>query len=286
MCVTNSTQDIRKGITEKEAYLLSTLAKEGKTIINLKDIIRVTGASRDYAKVRANRLHNKKWLIRITNGRYLIPPLSAGVKSEYTEHEFVIAADLAKKKSYYIAYWSALNYYGYTEQTPFTVFVATTCRIPSIKIHGVSYKFVTINKTKLFGTTNHMVVRQKIVISDKEKTIVDALDHPEYCGGIEEVAKCLWNARDDVSFAKIMAYAKKIKNSTVIKRLGYLIDVLGIDVPSDFYEQARGLIGSGRSWLDPHLTTITTNKKKRSNMKWNLFVNVPAESLLEAKSTT
>ena len=286
MYVTNSTQNIRKGISEKETYLLSTLAKEGKTIINLKEIIRVTGASYGYAKVIANRLCNKKWLVPITNGRYLISPLSAGVKSEYTEHEFVIAADLAKKKPYYIAYWSALNYYGYTEQTPFTVFVATICRIPGIKIHGVNYKFVTIKKRKLFGTKNYMVVRQKIVISDKEKTIVDALDHPECCGGIEEVAKCLWNAKEDVSFEKIMTYAKKIKNSTVIKRLGYLIDVLEIDVPSDLYEQMRGLIGSGRSWLDPHLATIATNKKKRSNMKWNLFVNVSAESLLEAKSTT
>ena len=286
MHVTNSTQDIRKGISEKETYLLSTLAKEGKTIINLKDVTRVTGASYGYAKVMANRLCNKKWLVLITSERYLISPLSAGVKSEYTEHEFVIAADLAKKKnSYYIAYWSALNHYGYTEQTPFTVFVATTCRIPNVKIHGVSYKFVTTKKAKLFGTKNHIVVRQKIVISDREKTIVDALDHPERCGGIEEVAKCLWNAKDDVSFEEIATYAKKIKNSTVIERLGYLIDVLEIDVPSDLYEQMRDSIGSGRSWLDPHLAATATNKKKRSNMKWNLFVNVSAESLLEAKST-
>ena len=98
MHVTNSTQDIRKGISEKETYLLSTLAKEGKTIINLKDVTRVTGASYGYAKVMANRLCNKKWLVLITSERYLISPLSAGVKSEYTEHEFVIAADLAKKK--------------------------------------------------------------------------------------------------------------------------------------------------------------------------------------------
>ena len=101
------------------------------------------------------------------------------------------------------------------EQTPFTVFVATILRISNINIHGVDYKFVTINKTKLFGTKSQMIVRQKIVISEKEKTIVDALDHPEYCGGIEEVAKCLWNAKDDadISFEKILKYAKKYKTA-------------------------------------------------------------------------
>lgn len=284
MHVTNSTQDIRKGISGKEAYLLSTLAKEGKAIIDLKDITRVAGASYGYAKVIANRLCNKKWLIPITKGRYLISPLSAGSESKYTEHEFVIAADLAKKKSYYIAYWSALNHYGYTEQTPFTVFVATTCRIPNIKIHGVDYKFVTINKTKLFGTKTQMVGKQKIIVSDKEKTIVDALDHPEYCGGIGEAAKCMWNAKDDVSFEKIIKYAKKIQNSTVIKRLGYLADVLELDVPTNLYKQMHDLVGSGRSLLDPH--SETTNKKKNSSMRWKLFVNVPVESILEAKSTT
>ena len=36
------------------------------------------------------------------------------------------------------------------KQTPFTVFVATILRIPHINIHGVDYKFVTINKTKLW----------------------------------------------------------------------------------------------------------------------------------------
>ena len=291
MPVTNFTQNIRKGISEKETCLLSTLAKGGKTIINLKDVMCVTGASYGYAKVIANRLCNKKWLIPIARGRYLISPLSAGSESEYTEHEFVIASDLAKKSSCYIAYYSALNHYGYTEQTPFTVFVATTSRISNVKIHGVSYKFVTINKTKFFGTKNQMIRRQKIIISDKEKTMIDALDHPEYCGGIEEVAKCLWNAKDDVSFEKIIKYAKKIQNSTVIKRLGYLIDVLGIDVPPRLYKQMHSLIGSGCSWLDPHLTTTavaTTNKKKKksSNTKWRLFINVSAESLLEAKSTT
>lgn len=286
MYVTNSTQNIRKGISEKETYLLSTLAKEGKTIIDLKDITRVTDASYGYAKVIANRLCSKKWLIPIIKGMYLISPLSAGAESEYTEHEFVIASNLAKKSSHYIAYWSALNYYGYTEQTPFTVFIATISRIPSIKVHGVDYKFVTINKTKFFGTKSRMIKRQKILLSDKEKTIIDALDHPEYCGGIEEVSKCLWNAKDDdISFEKIIKYAQKIQNSTVIKRLGYLIDVLELDVPSNIYKQMHNLIGSGRSWLDPPLTA-TTIKKKRSNMKWKLFVNVSKESILEAKSVT
>lgn len=281
MYVTNSTQNIRIGISDKETYLLSTLANEGKSIIDLDDITRVSGASYNYAKVIANRLRKKKWLIQITKGRYLIVPLSAGVDSEYTEHEFIIASDLVKDKPYYMAYWTALNHYGYTEQTPFTVFVATTSRIPKITVHNIQYHFVTINKNKFFGTKNYFIGRNQIKISDKNKTIADALDHPEYCGGIDEVSKCLWNARNEISFDKIIEYAKKMHNSTIIKRLGYLADVLELEIPSSTYSVMCDSINSGRSWLDSYST-----KQKKSNLKWNLFINVSKRNLLEVKSTT
>lgn len=281
MYITKDTENIRKGLSNREAAVLSMLAKDGKSVIGYEDISNTIDTSYQNARKIVERLSKKKWLIQIARGKYLISPLSAGIESKYTEHEFVIASNLAANKQHYIAYWTALNHYGYTEQTPFTVFVAATSRITSTNVHGVNYKFITINKTKFFGTRNHFIGNKKIIISDKNKTIVDALDHPEYCGGIEEVAKCLWNAKGDISFEKIIDYSKKIQNSTVIKRLGYLIDVLEMDVPSSLYDQMRNLIGSGRSLLNPH-----SAKNKKSNLKWKLFVNTSTDAILEAKSTT
>ena len=281
MYITKDTENIRRGLSNREAAVLSMLAKDGKSIIGYEDISNVIDMSYQNARKVVERLSKKKWLIRVAKGKYLISPLSAGIESEYTEHEFVIASNLAAGKQYYIAYWTALNHYGYTEQTPFTVFVATTSRITSTNVHGVNYKFVTVNKTKFFGTRNHFIGNQKIIISNKSKTMADALDHPEHCGGIEEVAKCLWNAKDDVSFEKIVGYSKKMQNSTAIKRLGYLVDVLEIGVPSSLYGQMLNLVGSGHSLLNPH-----SAKNKKPNSKWKLFVNTPADAILEAKSAT
>ena len=256
------------------------LARDGRSVVGYEDVSNAVHTSYQNARKIVERLSRKKWLIQIARGRYLISPLSAGVESEYTEHEFVIASSLAAGRPYYIAYWTALNHYGYTEQTPLTVFVATTSRISNADVHGVSYKFVTISKTKFLGTRGHLIGSKKVTISDRNKTIADALDHPEHCGGIEEVAKCLWNARGDVSFEKVVDYAKRMQNSTAIKRLGYLADVLGMDVPSSLYDQMRGLIGSGLSLLDPH-----SMKSKKSNPRWRLFVNASTDAILEAKST-
>lgn len=281
MSVTNKTYNIRTGLSNKETILLSTLAKEGKTIFGLDDIIKTLKTSYKYAKVIADRLRKKKWITQVSRGKYLIVPLNAGVEGEYTEHEFVIASNLVGSKPYYISYWTALNHYGYTEQTPFTVFVATTSRRTDLKVHGINYKFITIKKSKFFGTTNHFIDNHKIIISNKTKTIVDALDHPEYCGGVSEVAKCLWNARKDLSFGEIIKYAKDMDNATIIKRLGYLIDILGFEIELPLYHKMQKLIRRGRSWLDPRAP-----KKGRSNLKWQLLVNVSTESILEAKSIT
>jgi predicted transcriptional regulator of viral defense system len=136
----------RKGLSKKESYLLSYLAENRKNIFALNDVIEVLDCSYENAKVIVGRLAKKKWIERIIKGRYLIVPLSAGVKGEYTEHEFIIASLF---EPCYIAYWTALNYYGFTEQVPNKTFVATRKRIQDREILGTSFKFVQISEKKI-----------------------------------------------------------------------------------------------------------------------------------------
>ena len=174
----SDTENVRAGLTRKESLLLSALSEKGKTIFKIEDAVAELKCSYEYAKVLVNNLTKKKWVIILRRGVYLIVPLSAGVKSLYTEHEFVIASHLVSP--YYIAYWSALNFYGFTEQTPFTVFVATTKRAKSREVLSTRYYFVTLSKRKFFGFEPTAVGTYRINISDREKTLADALDHPEY----------------------------------------------------------------------------------------------------------
>ena len=270
----NDTENVRGGLSRKESLLLSSLSERGKTIFSLKDVVAELNCSYKYAKVLANNLAKKKWIIILRRGIYLIVPLSAGVKSNYTEHEFVIASNLVSP--YYVAYWSALNFYGFTEQTPFTVFVATTKRVKNREVLNIRYNFVTLNKRKFFGFVPTTVSSYKVNISDKEKTLADALDHPEYCGGIAEVAKSLWNAKDKVSVEKIAKYGERMGNSTIVKRLGYLVETLGVTTDAGILSKMRRAVSSGISVLDP-----TRPKTGRHTTRWNLLLNIPEETLEE-----
>jgi len=273
MVDTSDTENIRAGLSRNESLLLSSLSEKGKTILGLKDVTAELKCSYEYAKVLANNLVKKRWLIPIKRGIYLIVPLSAGVRASYTEHEFVIASHLVSP--YYIAYWSALNFHALTEQTPYTVFVATIKRAKDREILDTRYHFTTLNKKKFFGFTAIAIGTHEVNISDCEKSLADALDHPENCGGMVEVAKCLWNAREKASLGKVVRCAVRMGNTAILKRLGYLVESLDMKKDADALKRMRGSISPGISPLDP-----TMPRRGPHNTRWNLLLNVPREALL------
>lgn len=64
------------------------------------------------------------------------------------------------------------------------------------------------------------------MVTDREKTIIDGLDLPQYAGGIGEIAKALSTAWTQLDESKLRKYAVKIGNSAVAKRLGFLMETL------------------------------------------------------------
>jgi len=266
---------VRQPLSTTESSLLSQMAEMGKNIFTLKDITEFDIPYRN-AKLIASRLIRKGWLTPLSRGTYLIVPLEAGVEGRYSEHEFVIASHLIEP--YYIGYWSALQYHGLTEQVPVTVFVVTTRHVidRSRVILDSRYRFVTVAEKKFFGFGRVLVANSAVNVSDKTKTIADCLDHPEYCGGISEAAKALWVARDVVSVDGIVDYGFRMGNSAILKRLGYLAELLGVEMPENVLDRVRGKIRKGYSLLDP-----LGKKEGRHSTRWGLIVNVPEESILE-----
>jgi len=244
--------------------VLNTLAKKNE-IFTFEDAQIQTGLSRNRLKKVLYRLEKKGEIERIEKGKYMIIPLGAE-KGKYTLNEFVIGSLLVKP--YAIAYWSALHYYGLTEQIPNTVFIQTTTRKKKQKINifGVDYRIIKVKKSKFFGLRKEWIDENEINITDKEKTIIDCLDKPQYCGGLVEVTKAFKNNEFDKD--KLVRYAEKIGNSGVVRRIGYLCDLFQIDIALPKIDTRNYL------YLDP-----TMPKKGEKNAKWRLIVNLDEKSL-------
>ena len=237
---------------------LDKLAKKG-SIFSFKDALDITGISRESLKVQVFRMEKEGWIERIEKGKYIIIPLGAK-KGKYTINEFTIGSQLVQPAV--IAYWSALNYHGFTEQIPNTVFIQTTSRKKQqqLEIFGVRYRIVRVNGKKLFGSEKVWINDTEITITDPEKTVVDCLDMPQYCGGIAEVVKAL----HDVNLNRVIEYAKTLGNSTVLKRLGFLCDKMGIPIdiqPDD--------LSKGYPLLDPSM-----DDNGKANSKWKIKDNI------------
>ncbi|MEA1912422.1 MAG: type IV toxin-antitoxin system AbiEi family antitoxin domain-containing protein [candidate division WOR-3 bacterium] len=239
--------------------LLERLAKKGN-VFTFDELLRLSNIQRDVLWVILSRLERKGWIERIEKGKYMIIPLGAE-KGKYTLNEFVIGSMLIKP--YCIAYWSALNFYGLTEQIPNVVFIQSIARKKKQEkeIFGVRYRVVRVRDYKFFGIRKEWIEETQINITDMEKTIIDCLDKPQYCGGVVEVAKALKS--ESIDRKKLADYAGQIGNSGVMRRLGYLCDFLGVDIDIPLSKTRNYLL------LDP-----TMPQKGLKNAKWRLVINL------------
>ena len=178
------------GLSQRQAEFLSRLAAENRSVFRYEEVAHhwPAPATAHYA---LSRLQRGGWLQRIERGLYMLVPLSAGPDRVWTENALVIGTHLVEPSA--IAYWSALRFWNFTEQVPQTIFVQSPRRKlqPKLILAGVQYQIVTICEPRFFGLARRTLDGQPIQVADREKSIVDAADRPDLCGGILQLMQTL-----------------------------------------------------------------------------------------------
>ncbi|TSD09220.1 transcriptional regulator [Haloglomus irregulare] len=276
MGVIEQTQNIRQGLSTRESRLLARLAGAGHQIISVDDIETTLEVPPNTAREIASRLTEKGWLDRLFPGTYLIIPLTAGEEAVYTTHEYLIAAHVAEPM--YIGYYSALSHHGLTEQVPRTVYVVTPTRAQSREIHGVPYRVTTVTERKFFGVEPTSIEGTTVQVSDLEKTLVDCADHPEFCGGLRKLATAMRTADErGCDWDTVGEYLERLDNGAATKRIVYLADQLGIDLPAR--KELVASFTSGYSLLDP-----TRPDTGSTDSTYRLRINVEPATLEPTES--
>jgi predicted transcriptional regulator of viral defense system len=236
-----------KTLGDVEARLLLSLASQGNQVFTTDDAQAALGGARHRVNKLLAQLSNKRWLLRLQRRLYLILPFEAGMDGSYSHHPFFLVPYLTTPHT--IAYWTALSHYNYTEQIPGTIFVATTTQPTSAELTidelGLQYRFVTLVPHKFFGNRRIWIDGHAVTITDQAKTVVDCLDHPE----------------------TLAEYAECMKNRTIFKRMGYLVEVLGL-LASDEIEPWRDSLSAGYTLLDP-----LAGDHGSYNSRWRLRLN-------------
>lgn len=257
----------------REIQLIYTLEKENRLIFNITDAKSILKTSNASVKNVIYRLKDKHRIVEIERGKYLLAPAKSGVEGYWSEHTFKILNGLID--TYYVSYWTALHYWGMTEQIPRTTYVVTTKIKKDIEFFGEKIQFVTVVPKKFYGYTTEKMDEDYFNIATREKTIIDCLDRPDYCGGLIETVKGLWSARDQIDFDDLINTAEKFNVSSVQRRLGYILEKTGLLKEYKYKKLKRKF--KGFRWLD----TSANKKILCYDHNWGLKINVTEENLFD-----
>ena len=117
---------------------------------------------------------------------------------------------------------------------------------------------------------------EQAMVSDLEKTIVDAVSKPHLCGGINVVGKAIYLSKRRTDLQKLFYYLARNGSQAAKKRYLYFSDVLGMEWTSD-HERMLEESGSSFSPLDP-AGPDRGMKNSRFGLKINIKVNTLTDS--------
>ena len=216
-------------------------------------------------------------LMRLKDGVYYIIPYEANAET-FMPDWHLIAENLVNNARYYIGYYSALQIHNLITQPSLKeqIVVSKQIRPSVIKIKNVSFQFIYHNESHFFGAKKMWVDNfNKVECSDLEKTIIDCLFKPDYAGGIVEVARAIYMSKDKIKFDTLLDYTKKFKSQAVIKRLGFLLELL--QIKTEIIEELQKAKTASYVLLDTELP-----KSGKMISRWSIQQNLETETIKSA----
>lgn len=213
-------------------------------------------------------------LMRLKNGVYYIIPYEQHAES-FIPDWHLMAEHLVNDAKYYIGYYSALQIHNLITQASLKeqIVVSKQIKPSEIKIKNIPFQFIYHNERHFFGSEKIWIDNfNKVICSDLEKTFVDCLFKPDYAGGIVEVARAIYISKENIKFDTLLDYVIKFDSQAVIKRLGFLLEMLDID--NKIIDELQKMKTASYTVLDTELP-----KTGKLLKRWSIQQNLEIETI-------
>ena len=179
------------------------------------------------------------WIEILKNGTYAVK--SALYESEISP--FAVAAALVQPIA--ISHWSAMAQHGFTTQLPIMVQASTPHKVITPEMHtgqahrprgravwramGVEVEFIHVQSRHFFGHTQIWVnAWQQVALTDPERTALDLIARSDIFGGMRVAIDLLEDILPMINANKLIQYGLQYDTGSVIKRLGWVLEQLGV----------------------------------------------------------
>jgi predicted transcriptional regulator of viral defense system len=161
------------------------------------------------------------------------------------------------------------------------VFVLTTAEtsVPRLRGHKLNrtkngypigetvYQFIRVKSKRFFGTDKVWIGDGRVTITDPERTLLDGLSMPQYCGDFAEVLHAFERRGRDLNLERMIDYALKWDRA-MTKRLGWVLEKQGVEM--ELLEPLVQVPIKGYRKLDP-----TGPRRGTCNRRWMIQENLP-----------
>lgn len=258
------------GINRENRTLLERLHREMPGAFDVDRATKALCVEPARARQLLAYLARRGWLSRIRRGLYVAVPLDSRRPGEWTEDPWIVAERTFAPC--YIGGWTACEHWGFTEQTFRTVLVMTAKKVRERdqELQGMRYRLAVRSENKFFGTSPVWRSQVRVQVSDPARTMVDVLDDPTLGGGMRNVADMIheYLASEHRNDDQLVDYGDQLGNGAVFKRLGFVVEHLGIDAP-DLVTACKNRRTAGLITLDPSIRATG-----RIVRRWGIRANV------------
>ncbi len=248
----------------------------------MRDVRGIMGLGPKSTRNFVEKLVHRGLATRVRRGLFTISPFELVPEPEFVGNPYVVARELAGGRDYYLSHASAMHLHRMLAEPQLVIHVTRPrgCHARSRSIIGTQFRFIRCKREHFFGFVELALDDGlKVLVSDLERTIVDGLKQPEYCGGIAGVARAYRMRRSDMDVGRLVNCALRLDVGAVIGRLGFLLEACGVDEPAEL-DRLRARLTATYHLLDPTLPPVG-----RHVARWRVCLNVNPQELESARST-
>lgn len=244
-----------KGISALENALLSSISDNNLIVFGVSDLCKITGFDRVRVHNLLASLSKKNFIVNLLRNRYCL-------REVLVSQSFAVAVELFVPS--YVSLWSALSFYGFTEQQVSVVQIISPKQVKGISIKELTIETVTVKPKRFFG----YVKRDNFVIALKEKALIDSALNLESVGGFDEFVKCFVNAWNELNKRLFVKFLLMINDKSLNARIGFLIEKYSLPLSNSLLKTIHA--NSSKGFVKLNYLKPKTNQY---NKKWKIIVN-------------
>lgn len=243
---------------------------------SLNELQAVLDKSETSIKSELSRLIEKKSIVNLRKGFYLIIPPRYSKQGQVPIQLYIEKLFRYLNRNYYLGFYSAAKFYGAShQQTQRDYLMTEKSKLNDIKKNTFDIRFFTSSKWPSKNILDKKSDAGIFKISSPALTTVDLIHHQTKLGGLNRMLAVLEELIEEINQNDIAELLTWYPHTSTLQRFGFLLEEIGAD--ENLSKQVQKHLDKSKFF--PVLLSPKTGQKPGAvNNFWKIAINIKLES--------